>query len=86
MRFVSDNLAMAERGNGNAKRRRGCLLMAVAAKGAVFNVIINLTLPEDMGQSMRIALPEMKNGFEPSVGHAWMPSVLDCISALENRC
>jgi formiminotetrahydrofolate cyclodeaminase len=56
-------LAMAERGNSNAASDAGVasLMATAAAKGAVFNVIINLnSLPETMGLEMRQALPAME--------------------------
>ncbi len=56
-------LAMAERGNSNAASDAGVasLMATAAAKGAVFNVIINLnSLPENMGLEMRQALPAME--------------------------
>lgn len=70
-------LAMAERGNGNAASDAGVasLMATAAAKGAVFNVIINLnSLPEDMGQSMRMALPEMEERIR-TLGRACMDAV-----------
>jgi formiminotetrahydrofolate cyclodeaminase len=57
-------LAMAERGNSNAASDAGVasLMATAAAKGAVFNVIINLnSLPETMGVEMRQALPAMED-------------------------
>ena len=57
-------LAMAERGNSNAASDAGVasLMATAAAKGAVFNVIINLnSLPESMGVEMRQALPAMED-------------------------
>lgn len=56
-------LAMAERGNSNAASDAGVasLMATAAAKGAVFNVIINLnSLPDTMGVEMRQALPAME--------------------------
>ena len=56
-------LAMAERGNSNAASDAGVasLMATAAAKGAVFNVIINLnSLPGTMGVEMRQALPAME--------------------------
>ena len=55
---------MAERGNSNAASDAGVasLMATAAAKGAVFNVIINLnSLPDDMGVEMRQALPAMED-------------------------
>ena len=54
---------LAAMGNGNAVTDVGVagLLASAAAKGAVFNVEINLdSLPEEMGESIRKELPELK--------------------------
>jgi formiminotetrahydrofolate cyclodeaminase len=54
---------LASKGNGNAVTDVGVagLLASAAAKGAVFNVEINLdSLPEEMGQSIRKELPSLK--------------------------
>ena len=54
---------LAAMGNGNAVTDVGVagLLASAAAKGAVFNVEINLdSLPEEMGESIRKELPEVK--------------------------
>ena len=51
------------KGNANAVTDVGVagLLASAAAKGAIFNVEINLDgLPEDMGQSIRKELPSLK--------------------------
>ncbi len=53
---------LAAMGNGNAVTDVGVagLLASAAAKGAVFNVEINLdSLPEEMGESIRKELPEL---------------------------
>lgn len=54
---------LARKGNANAASDVGVagLLASAAAKGAVFNVEINLdSLPADMGQDFRVRLPELK--------------------------
>lgn len=54
---------LARKGNANAASDVGVagLLASAAAKGAVFNVEINLdSLPSDMGQDFRVRLPELK--------------------------
>ena len=54
---------LARKGNANAASDVGVagLLASAAAKGAVFNVEINLdSLPSDMGQDLRDRLPELK--------------------------
>ena len=54
---------LAAKGNANAVSDVGVagLLASAAAKGAVFNVEINLdSLPEGMGESLRGQLPELK--------------------------
>lgn len=54
---------LALKGNGNAVTDVGVagLLASAAAKGAIFNVEINLDgLPEEMGQSIRKELPSLK--------------------------
>ena len=54
---------LARHGNGNAVTDVGVagLLASAAAKGAVFNVEINLqSLPDDYAIEMRTALPQMK--------------------------
>ena len=54
---------LARNGNANAASDVGVagLLASAAAKGAVFNVEINLdSLPSDMGQEFRDRLPELK--------------------------
>lgn len=54
---------LARKGNANAASDVGVagLLASAAAKGAVFNVEINLdSLPSDMGQDFRNRLPELK--------------------------
>jgi glutamate formiminotransferase/formiminotetrahydrofolate cyclodeaminase len=54
---------LALKGNGNAVTDVGVagLLASAAAKGAIFNVEINLdSLPEEMGQSIRKELPSLK--------------------------
>ena len=54
---------LATKGNANAVSDVGVagLLASAAAKGAIFNVEINLdSLPEECGQEMREALPVMK--------------------------
>jgi formiminotetrahydrofolate cyclodeaminase len=54
---------LADKGNANAASDVGVagLLASAAAKGAVFNVEINLeSLPQDMGQEIRRELPDIK--------------------------
>jgi len=54
---------LANKGNGNAVTDVGVagLLASAAAKGAVFNVEINLdSLPDEMGKSIRKELPALK--------------------------
>lgn len=54
---------LAQKGNANAASDVGVagLLASAAAKGAVFNVEINLeSLPQDMGQEIRQELPAIK--------------------------
>ena len=54
---------LARKGNANAASDVGVagLLASAAAKGAVFNVEINLdSLPSDMAQDLRDRLPELK--------------------------
>jgi formiminotetrahydrofolate cyclodeaminase len=54
---------LARKGNANAASDVGVagLLASAAAKGAVFNVEINLdSLPGDMGQDLREQLPDIK--------------------------
>ena len=70
-------LAMAERGNSNAASDAGVasLMATAAAKGAVFNVLINLNaLPETMGETMRQALPKMEEEIR-ILGRACMDAV-----------
>jgi len=70
-------LAMAERGNSNAASDAGVasLMATAAAKGAVFNVLINLNaLPESMGTTMRAALPKMEEEIR-NLGRACMDAV-----------
>ena len=55
--------SLAKFGNANAVTDVGVasLLASAAAKGAIFNVEINLqSLPEDMGVNLRQNLPSMK--------------------------
>ena len=68
---------MAEHGNSNAASDAGVasLMATAAAKGAVFNVIINLNaLPETMGETMRQALPHMEEEIR-ILGRACMDAV-----------
>jgi len=70
-------LALAEHGNSNAASDAGVasLMATAAAKGAVFNVMINLNaLPEDMGQAMRATLPSMEDEIR-RIGRACMEAV-----------
>ena len=70
-------LAMAEHGNSNAASDAGVasLMATAAAKGAVFNVIINLNaLPETMGETMRQALPHLEEEIR-ILGRACMDAV-----------
>ena len=70
-------LAMAQHGNSNAASDAGVasLMATAAAKGAVFNVLINLNaLPETMGETMRLALPEMEENIR-NMGRACMDAV-----------
>ena len=70
-------LAMAEHGNSNAASDAGVasLMATAAAKGAVFNVLINLNaLPDTMGETMRQALPKMEEEIR-ILGRACMDAV-----------
>jgi len=70
-------LAMAQHGNSNAASDAGVasLMATAAAKGAVFNVLINLNaLPETMGETMRMALPQMEENIR-NIGRACMDAV-----------
>ena len=69
--------AMAEHGNSNAASDAGVasLMATAAAKGAVFNVLINLnSLPATMGVGMRAALPTMEEEIR-RIGRACMDAV-----------
>jgi len=61
--------SLAEHGNANAITDVGVasLLASAAAKGALFNVEINLqSLPEEMGLELRQQLPSMKEAIRTS--------------------
>lgn len=70
---------LAKRGNGNAVSDVGVagLLASAAAKGAVFNVEINLgSLPEEMGGELRSDLLTLKNEVKV-ISRAIMQAVRD---------
>ena len=63
MNLLSSLPELAAKGNGNAVTDVGVagLLASAAAKGAIFNVEINLdSLPEEMGVTIREELPRLK--------------------------
>ncbi len=70
---------LAKRGNGNAVSDIGVagLLASAAAKGAVFNVDINLgSLPDELGGELRTDLLAMKNEVK-EISRAIMQAVRD---------
>ncbi len=70
---------LAKRGNGNAVSDIGVagLLASAAAKGAVFNVEINLgSLPDELGGELRTDLLAMKNEVK-EISRAIMQAVRD---------
>ena len=70
-------LAMAKYGNSNAASDAGVasLMATAAAKGGVFNVMINLNaLPETMGESMRTSLPALEEEIR-TLGRSCMDAV-----------